>query len=307
MKRILLLYKAYPFTIASYFRHVLEKRPDVELVTAGEYYGDSIPWNGGMRLPAKYVKTVDLPLPPGMSVVPWSTIENRLGKDFDLILNVDATFHLTNKPPVPYAVIATDPHVLKEWYKQVRPLADYFFNMQKYAEYQLRDDDIWLPYACSPDHHYAMSDVKKINDACLVGLHYEQRNKLVQALRYENMNVHYSIGQVWDEYRIISNQSHIALNWSSLQDINARIFEGMAMRNIVLTNRLPHMEDLGLEEGKHYLGFDTIQEGVEKAIWARTNPDFAFSIALTGHNFVHENHTYEIRCETILRTCGLID
>lgn len=304
MKRILFLYKAYPFAIASYFCHVLEKRPDVELVTCGEYFGDQIPWNGGMRLPARYVKTVDLPLPPGMSSVSWSVIEKRLGNEFDLVLNVDAGFHLKDKPPAPYAIVATDPHALKGWYQEVKPLADFFFNMQKYEEYQL-GGDIWLPYACSPDHHYAMSEVPKVYDACLIGLHYEQRNKLVQALRYQGMDIHYSIGEVYDEYRIINNKSRVGLNWSSLMDINARTFEIMAMRMIPLVNRLPHLDELGLIEGTHYLGFDTIQEAVDKAVWARTNPDFAQAIAICAHNFVHENHTYEKRVQQIFDEVGI--
>lgn len=303
MKRILLLYKAYPFAIASYFRHVLEKRPDVELVTCGEYFGDQIPWNGGMRLPAKYVKTVDLPLPPGMTAVSWSMITNRIGRDFDLVLNVDAGFHLTDKPHPAYAVVATDPHVLKQWYKGVHPLADFFFNMQKYEEYQL-GGDIWLPYACSPDHHYAMSDAERFG-ACLIGLHYEHRNRLVQALRYEGVSVHYSIGEIYDEYRLLNNQALVGLNWSSLKDINARTFEIMAMHTIPVINRLPHLDDLGLVEGIHYLGFDTIEEAVEKTKWALANPDFSDQIAVCAHNFVHENHTYEKRVQQIFDTVGL--
>src|SRR5688572_6890080 len=107
MTRILLIYMAYPFAIASYFRHALEKRPDVELVTCGAYTGDQIPWNGGMRLPIRYTRSVDLPLPPSIIAPSWKTISDKLGNDFDLILNVDAGFHLCDRPSVPYAVVLT--------------------------------------------------------------------------------------------------------------------------------------------------------------------------------------------------------
>lgn len=300
-KRVLLAYLAYPFAIASYFRHALEKRPDVELTTCGVFTGDQIPWNGGMRIPVRYVKNVDLKFPPSINKPSWGAVKNTLKKDFDLILNVDAGFHFKDKPDVPYAVVATDPHVLEGWYSTVRPLADFFFNMQ---EYYKKDGDIVLPYACSPDHHYAMN-VDKIYDASLIGLHYENRNALVSALRGKGYNVLYDIGLVWDEYRERNNQARVGLNWSSLFDINARTFEMMAMKQIPVINRLPHLEKLGLFENRHYLGFDTVQEGVEKVEWALNNPQQAETIAINAHNLVHETHTYEHRIDEIFKAVGL--
>ena len=69
--------------------------------------------------------------------------------------------------------------------------------------YYMKEGDIHLPYACSPDHHYAMSDVEKIYDASLLGLHYENRTKLVKSLRGRGIKVYYEIGDIWDEYRQI--------------------------------------------------------------------------------------------------------
>ena len=304
-KRILFLYMAYPFTLAHYFRHALEKRPDVELVTCGAYTGDWIPWGNGMTLPAKYVKQVDLPLPRTVTLPSWGVIERKIGNEFDLVLNIDAGFHLNDKPDgIPYAVVGTDPHVFNDngWYDAVRTKADYFFNMQRYY---MRDGDIHLPYACSPDHHYAMSNVEKRYDASLIGLHYESRTKLVSALRHRGMSVFYDIGQIWDEYRQTNNESTVGLNWSSLMDINARTFEMMAMMQVPVINRLPHLDELGLIEGQHYLGFDSVQEGVEKTEWALAHPNQAHAIALSAHNLVHEKHTYELRVQQILETVGL--
>lgn len=298
MKRILLLYLAYPFAIASYFRHALEKRPDVELVTCGAYTGDQIPWNGGMRIPMKYVKTVDLPLPTSIIAPSWKTISDKLGSDFDLIINVDAGFHLCDKPTVPYAVVLTDPHVLDGWYGTVRGIADKVYNMQRFY---MKTGDVHLPYACSPDHHYAVSDVEKIYDASLIGLHYAQRDQLVNALKGQGLKVFYDLGQIYDEYRLINNQAKVGLNWSSLMDINARTFEIMAMKQAPVINRLPYLEELGFEEGRHYMGFDTVEEAVERVQWLLQNPNWADAIAITAHNHVHENHTYEKRVEQILQ------
>lgn len=299
-KRIVLGYKAFPFAIASYFRHALEKRPDVELFTVGEYFGDFIPWNGGMRLPLRYVKTVDLPLPRGIAFPRWETVREKLPWKPDLALCVDAGFYFSTKPDCPYVVVGTDPHVLN--YDRQRNIANQFFNMQRAY---MKQGDHHLPYACSPDHHYAMSSVEKEYDACLIGLHYEQRNQLVAKLRDSGYKVKYELGLVYDEYRTENNKARIGLNWSSLQDINARTFEIMAMRLIPVINRLPHLDELGLIEGKHYLGFDSADEAVEKVKWALDNPEFAEAVALAAYQLVHDRHTYDKRIEQIFETVGL--
>jgi hypothetical protein len=301
-KRVLLLYMAYPFAIASYFRHALEKRPDVELTTCGAFTGQSIPWAGGMTIPVKYLNQVDLPLPPSVTSPSWGVIKRKLDKKFDLIINVDAGFHLNDKPDAPYAVVATDPHVLGLWYDRVRPISNYFFNMQ---EYYMKEKDILLPYACSPDHHYAMSDVEVECDASLIGLHYANRDRLVDELRKRDIRVLYGLGMIYDEYREANNASFVGLNWSSLYDINARTFEMMAMKQVPVINRLPHLDSLGLFEDRHYLGFETVKEGVEQVEWALAHPSEASAIALSAHNHVHKNHTYDLRIQQIFDEVGL--
>lgn len=295
-------YRAVPFALASYFRHALEKRLDVELFTFGNFSGQHIDWNGGLEIPIKYPNHVNLPLPISINRPTWQMVKNKLPWTPDLVICCDAGFHLANKPDVPYATILTDPHVLGDWYKNGNSFSDFVFNMQ--ANY-MQDGNILLPYCCSPDHHYAMS-VEKDYDASLIGLHYQQRDALVNALRGHGYKVLYTLGLIYDEYREQNNRATIGLNWSSLLDINARFFEIMAMKQVLLTNRLPHIQDLGYEEDRHYLGFDTVEEAISKVQWIKSNPELAQTIALNGYTLTNEKHTYEIRCETILKTVGLL-
>ena len=313
--KILLLYKAYPFAIANYFRRALERRDDVELYTCGEFFGQWIPWNGGMDIPMKYPNHVDLPLPRGMDRVSWTNIKHRLPWKPDLIINVDAGFHLTSKPDAPYYVVATDPHVLSPWYESVRPLADKFFNMQ--GSPYIRDGDVWLPYAFDPKCHYPevidpfksyeeMPQSFEKYDCSIVGLHYPQRDEWMSRLRAKGVKVNYRIGDIYDEYRRENNKAWIGLNWSSLEDVTARVFEIMAMRLVPVINRLPGLDELGFEDGRHYLGFSNMDEAVEKVLWAKNNPDFAKQIALEAYQFVH-NHdmTYDNRIRQILSEFGV--
>lgn len=307
--KILLAYKAYPFAIASYFRRALERRNDVELFTVGEFFGQYIPWRGGMDIPMKYPNEVDLPLPSGINSIPWSSIKSRLPWKPDVVINVDAGFHFSTKPDVPYFVVATDPHVLGDWYKLVRPIADKFFNMQGVP--YIQDGDIWLPYAFDPKCHYPVAREKLLlsyppkdyyeYDCAIVGLHYPQRDEWVRRLRLHGVTVNYRIGDIYDEYREENNKAWIGLNWSSLEDVVARVFEIMAMKLVPVLNRLPGLDQLGFEDGRHYLGVSNMDEAVEKVLWAKNNPDFAKQIALEAYQFVHNNDmTYDNRIRQIL-------
>lgn len=297
-------YLAYPFTMANYFRRALERRNDVELYTFGPFYGQFIPWNGGMNIPMKYENKLDLPLPPQIVCPQWNFIEGQLPWVPDLVLCVDAGFHLYTKPNVPYAVVGTDPHVLQPQYDQARKTADKFFNMQ--PAYMKEGDEL-LPYAFDSTVHYPVDGIQEEYDCTLIGLHYSHRDQLVKNLARLDISVNYRIGDIYDEYREENNKAWIGLNWSSLEDVTARVFEIMAMKLVPVINRLPALDTLGFEEGRHYLGFSTMEEAIEKIQWAKANREFAEAIALNAYQFVHQqNMTWDNRVSQILKSMGLI-
>lgn len=312
--KILFAYKAYPFTIANYFLRALQRRNDVEVVTVGEFFGQSIPWAGGISIPMKYPNLVDIPLPQGMNRVPYSMVESQLPWKPDLILNVDAGFHFSTKPSSPYAVVATDPHVLGDWYRDVRKNTDYFFNMQ--TSY-MQNGDVFIHYGFDPSCHYpertdviynsATNQANKEYDCSIIGLHYPQRDEWVSKLRALGVKVNYRIGDIYDEYRVENNKAWIGLNWSSLEDVTARVFEICAMRLVPVLNRLPGLDALGFEDGRHYLGFSTMQEAVDKVMWAMSHREQAEQIALEAYQFVHsKKYTYDDAVQRVLEKTGQI-
>ena len=303
MKKIKLVLSAlwYPFAIASYFRRALERRNDVELFTLGAFTNQYIPWNGGMQIPMKYLNQVDLPLAPSILNPTWEMIEPQLPWKPDLSLTVDAGWCYTNKPSCLHAHVATDPHVLD--YDNPRKYADYFFNMQKCYS---KPGDIYLPYAFDSGCHRPEKKLKEY-DACLIGLHYANRDEWVRGLREKDISVNYRIGDIYDEYVSENCRATIGLNWSSLEDVNARVFEIMAMGLVPVINRLPDLGLLGFIENEHYLGFSDMDEAVRKVMWAKENPADAEDIALSALGKVEEDDmTYDHRVETILRKSGLL-
>ena len=292
----------YPLAMLRYFERALERRDDIELIGVGPYTGTRIPWQGGLTVLPKYDKPPTHFLPRefiGIGKVDpriFSTYEEL--SDIDLWLEVDAGFYLDPKPKTGIvAHVATDPHAIS--YDRQRQLADYFFSMQlQYA----KEDDIYLPYAYDPTVHYPM-DIEKEYDACLIGLHYEHRNMLINRLISRGLNVHYSIGSIFDEYREINNKSKIGLNWASKLDLNARAFELPAMGICPVQNTVPDMKNFFVA-GEHYLEFTDVDSAEKQVMAALADDDMRQEIADNAYRKV-QNHTYDARVAEILERVGL--
>jgi len=289
----------YPFAILRYYEAALRRRKDVELFTVGPYTGCWIPWDGGMNLPQKYAGRPNMALPNAHTfrTLPVTFVEAKLkSRGFipDLWLQVDAGFHLIGRPQHgKNVIVATDPHVLN--YDKQRAMADTFYCMQ--ATYAKPGDE-YLPYAYDPMWH-APEDQPREFDACLLGLHYRQRIEWVRQLRARGVTVHFSIGPVYDEARVLYNQAPIGLNWSSLLDLNARCFELLGMGRLAVVNQVPDLGRFFLD-GRDLVTFETMEEAVEKVVYYRDHPAEAAQIAGQGMKAV-KPHTWDARIEQILR------
>jgi len=71
-----------------------------------------------------------------------------------------------------------------------------------------------------------------------------------------------------------------------------------------VTNRVPDLPTFFVEN-EHYLGFDTVEEGVAKADWALKNWDEAKKIAEAGHRKVNGN-SWDKRVQQLLEMVKLI-
>lgn len=321
--KVLFLSIYYPFFLGKYFERALRRNPRIDLITAGPFTGTFIPWMGGMNLPQKYANPPDIPLPFNTDVgrVSYDLVRARLPVDWrpDLVIACDAGLNWIDKPNEGYVVtIGTDPHVLNDQdYPHSRQISDKFFNMQKcYSE----RDDVYLPYAYDPTVHYVMgeshtekwldgrearitSSVIKDTDCVLIGMPYHKRIQWVEELGKHGVSVIFENSPVFDEYRELANRAVIGLNWSSLNDLNARFFETPAFGLAMVTNRVPDAH-LFLTEGLDYLGFDTLEEAVQKVLHLKNNPDEAERISQSAYQKI-QPHTYDARVEQILEEIGL--
>lgn len=320
--KVLLSYIVYPLAMATYFKKALQHREDVDLKVVGPYTGAFIPWQGGMTLPTKYALPPDIPLPyaPSIGEYNYEIVKAQLG-DWkpDLVLQIDAGLHFKYKPSDGLvATIATDPHVLNDFYDEPRKYSDKFFNMQKVYS---KKGDIYLPYAYSKYDFYpemetgekyfdsgkvgtSLSLSIKDVDAVLIGMPYENRVQWVQELRNRGVNVVFENGPVFDEARALYNRGNIGLNWSSLDDLNCRVFELAAMKLAPVMNLV---SDIGLffEQGRDYLGFQSLPEAVERVLWLKEHTLQMNQMAENAYKAV-QPHTYDERVSQILKECGFI-
>lgn len=295
----------YPVAIVRYFQSALLRRDDVELYTVGPYTGNSIPWANGMF--------VDCPLPKPDLVIGMESNHNVDVNMFERLLpwvpdvwvQVDAAYHLRGRPSkAKHVVVGTDPHCVG--YDYVRATADTFYCMQ--TPY-LKANDRWLPYAYDPAFHSPL-DVEKTYDFGIVGADgrqgplYENRNKLVQALRDRGYNVLQVFGKAYNDYRQLLSQCKVGLNWSTRLDTTARVFETMGMGVALLTNTTPDLGKLEFEPGTDYEGFDDLNGALLRAELLMSD-DHRMSgkrwenVAATGSTTVRK-HTWDARVETIL-------
>lgn len=292
----------YPMSMMLYFIRAFQRREDVELYTVGPFTNDWIPWMGGMRVPRKYINYPDLALSPDAPQTSAKVIHGLLPWKPDLWLQVDAGWHFTDRPDAKVtALVETDPHVLKQTYGLPKSYSDVTFCMQTpYIE----SGEEFLPYAFDPTIHYPENlDYKQ--DCCLIGLQYQHRNDLVDAIRAKGYTVYYKTGEVFDEYRRAYNQSKIALNWSSMQDLPARVWEAFGMKVPLVTN---NVEDIftWFIEPNDYLSFENAEHGAEKVDWLLRNPAQAHLMAENAYKKVIKSHTWDHRVAQILETCKLI-
>ena len=285
----------YPITMAMWFVRAFSRRSDVELYTVGPFTGTYIPWRGGMHIPIRYMSPPTVNLPQNTpNNISSSFVIDKVPKA-DLWIEIDAGWHFSTRPNCEiHALIKTDPHVLGDHYKSIENRVDVSFGMQRAY---LQPRDTYLPYAYDPTVHYPM-DIKKEYDACLIGLMYGHRSRLINLLRENGLNVYYDLGKVFDEYRILYNKSRVALSWSSLNDTPARCFEGMAMGLPLVCNVTPEMHEM-FEVDTDFLSFSSASEGRDRVIELLNDDVFALQIARNGYRKV-KPHTWDARVESIM-------
>ena len=255
----------------------------------------------------------------GHEVIHFTTEDTKdletYGK-FDLYLWVDhgedglpIPYKQIEKLPSPSVYIPCDTHITEKGrdYRFNKALNfDYvFFNqkrgMDEYLEThpEKKDTTFWLPCAVEPLAYPNTPVAIKKYDVGFVGfVTFEKRALALDRMFKEFPN--FWFGQkLFEEAAEIYRKSRIIFSSAAVDDIQMRTFEGTATGSFLLTEWVPHLDEL-FEDGKHLVTYKTLDEAVEKAKYYLEHESERETIAKAGMEHTLANHTYEVRAKKIL-------
>jgi hypothetical protein len=231
-------------------------------------------------------------------------------------------------PPKPNAAYLIDTHLGYNTRLNWARHFDTVFVAQKPAVEKMKFDGIanvhWLPLACSAELDVTGAELSANSivegvperewDVIFIGFLQEgtadgkgnNRVAFLDKIFKAIPNSHLAIGKFFLDTSIRVAKARTSLNISILDDLNMRFFETMSHGSCLVTNRdVVGWEELGFEEGKHFIGYEGEDEAIKAIEWALKNPMEREKIAKAGHKMVREAHTYEHRLTQMLKTIGI--
>ena len=297
----------YAITAALEYLTRAAKRAGHEVLTAGAHHGINMPWKNGMLVSKAYDFIPDIPL-PNFPEIPIRLVENQLG-DFkpDLWLDVNAGQSLVGTPKSGIrATFLTDPHVMGATYKKLAVNYAYMFNPQKsYWLSDLREKQHLVLYGADSEWHKPQ-DVEKKYDVALLGNIYQQRVELFTILERRGAKIKFGLGDgKWDVGRIYS-QSKIGVNWSSMDDITARVFEIAACGICPVYNQVPYLDEI-LTPGEDYIPFSDLMYAQNIIIDTLQNEELMIKMGASARaKIVSGKHFWDDRFQQMLEIMNLV-
>lgn len=158
-----------------------------------------------------------------------------------------------------------------------------------------------IGFAADPNFHRYYPEVERVYDWVAIWHNCENRPYAVDAAmaKYPNGWVAWrGNGPKWEgehDYAYYMNMGRCALNYPRANIVNMRVYEVMAMNIPLITMRVDDMGLMGFREDEDYLGFDTIDEMVEKIGLINNFPNKAKNMAKNAQELVLNHHTYHQR------------
>lgn len=253
--------------------------------------------------------------------------------EHDLYIYVDdGRDELTWECPSPSAYWAIDTHLGYDYRLAKARQFDRVYTAQKEGAEKMRKDGIknveWLPLACKPSLCPSLKEMRthpnrndiagefqlaKRHDVVFVGFMNQgagegshDRIEFLDDMFKEFPNFWCSANVFFEEMAVRYIRGRLGLNISIKDDLNMRFFEVLSTGTALLTNTdVVGIEDIGFEEGKHFIGYTDVNDAKDKARYYLEHEDEREEIAAAGHQFVREKHTYAHRMAYVLDSFGI--
>lgn len=243
----------------------------------------------------------------------WLEVEHYLPTElgriprrgFDLYLNIDDGLRYDLPDALrPAAWWAIDTHLNLDDCREKANRFDHVFAAQRNGAAQLVDKAgataRWLPLACDPEIHRRL-DRPIARDIAFVG-HPIPGIRTELLARIMAKYPESFVGQAFfDEMAEVYSSSRIVFNRSIRDDINMRVFEGLASGSLLVTNELDANGQAELfQDGTHLVTYrdgDDLMVQLDRYL---KDPAAARRIAAVGRQEVLANHTYRHRMERLI-------
>lgn len=206
---------------------------------------------------------------------------------------LDRSAELGTMLGAPVVVYGVDNHVRKYRRPHIR---HYFLAHQGVSLEPFTEDVTWLPCAYDPvvmtPGNIPLSE--REYDVVLMGVLYDHRRALVQALRGAGLSVLAGTGLIYGAYRDAHHRARISLCLSARGDVGQRIFESAAMGNVIVSDTCADFEALGIP-GVWQLEADPVEE--VKAILA---DHVTMEVQRGAAQAWVKPHTWDARCKVIV-------
>jgi hypothetical protein len=306
-KRILVAAIHYPIASGRYIARAL-RRMGHDVKTVGPYAGRDV-W--GMQLPEgsewKPDWLIDEDLQSLSEAMERFHSQPPVTNSWtpDLIINADSAYRYQVIHYVGQQVVfGVDNHV-----RDYRMLGnfDHLF-LAHSTGYRMGEPNVtWLPCAYDPELHYVEIpwDQRPFH-AAMIGVVYKERAQIINKMAEAGLRVLAGTGAILDAYRANYNQALIGVCRSIKGDMAQRVFETAAMGCLILSDKVPDMEKLGMVDGVHYVGYKTPEEATARAleIVNEWEPERVKAMIDASLEWV-KPHTWDARCQTILEVIGL--
>lgn len=233
----------------------------------------------------------------------------------------DALGHADFVCPKPNVYVTSDTHLGFDYRLKKAREFDWVFCNQNKAVQDFIAAGIepnrcnWLPHAFDPlayspgvfnpntNSWNTEAVAQKKYDVCFVG-HLNDMNRVdhLDRLFKEIPNFYWGVKK-FHEAAEIFNQSKIVFNVSSRKELNMRHFEALGSGAFLLTDNIPPEENV-FEEGTHFVGYNNLDEMIEKAKYYLEHDEEREKIAKAGYAEAISKHTYMHRVQAVLQTIG---
>jgi O-antigen biosynthesis protein len=218
--------------------------------------------------------------------------------------------------PKPNIYWASDTHVGFDYRFETAKKFDVVFCAQKQAVLDFEARGVkaeWLPHAFEPQAYHDLENLdnegrpqpffyaNKDFDVCFVG-HVNSQNRVEFLDRMFKEFPNFFFGQrKFQDAAMKFCKSKIVLNNAMKGDLNMRVFEALGSGSFLLTEYVPHIEDV-FQDGVHLSWYKSLDEAVEKAKYYLAHDAERERIAQAGFEEVMKKHTIDHRVKRILES-----